>query len=63
MSLRIQVRRPSTKKDIAHTKESRGKWTPNYEGWYIVKNIFLGGTLILSMMDGEEFPRPVNFDT
>jgi len=41
---------------------SRGKWTPNYECLYLVKRAFSGGTLTLTTMDGEEFPRPVNSD-
>ena len=40
----------------------RGKWTPNYEGPYVVKRAFLGGALILTTIDGEEFTRPVNAD-
>ena len=38
----------------------RGKWTPNYEGSYIVKRAFLGGALILTNMDGEDVPLLVN---
>ena len=41
---------------------SRGKWTPNFEGPYVVKKAFPGGALILETMDGEEFPRPTNAD-
>ena len=43
-------------------KDIRGKWTPNYEGPYVVKKAFSGGALILATMDGEEFPLPVNSD-
>jgi len=42
--------------------DPRGKWTPNYEGPYVVKRAFSGGALILTTMDGEELPRPVNYD-
>ena len=42
--------------------DSRGKWTPNYEGSYIVKKAFYGSILILEIMDGEEFPRLVSVD-
>jgi hypothetical protein len=44
-----------------HT-DPRGKWTQNYEGSYIVRKIFYGGALILSTMDGEDLPSPVNAD-
>ena len=40
----------------------RGKWTPNYEGSFIVKKVFSGGALILTNMDDEELPSPVNSD-
>ena len=39
------------KKILSFKPDSRGKWTPNYEG-----------TLILTTIDGEEFTRPVNAD-
>jgi len=41
---------------------SRGKWTPNNEGPYVVKRVFSGGALTLTTMDGDELPRPVNTD-
>ena len=40
----------------------RGKWTPNCEGPFVVKKSFFGGALILTKMDGEELPFPVNSD-
>ena len=43
--------------------DPRGKWTPNYEGPYIVKRAFSGGALILKDMDGEDVPLPVNSDS
>jgi len=42
--------------------DPRGKWTPNYEGPYVVKRAFSGGALILTTMDSDELPRPVNSD-
>jgi len=44
-------------------KDHRGKWTPNYEGPYVVKKALSGGALILTRMDEEELPLPVNSDT
>lgn len=46
---------------LIHT-DPRGKWTPNYEVTYIVRNVFSRGALILSTMDGEDFSSPVNVD-
>ncbi|XP_022764236.1 uncharacterized protein LOC111309440 [Durio zibethinus] len=42
--------------------DSRGKWTPNWEGPYVVKRAFSGGALILTEMDGNDLPHPVNSD-
>ena len=40
----------------------RGKWSPNWEGPYVVKKAFLGEALILTEMDGKEFTGPINAD-
>ncbi|KAI5436476.1 hypothetical protein KIW84_022826 [Lathyrus oleraceus] len=42
--------------------DHRGKWTPNYDGPYIVTKVFNGGALMLATMDGEDFTSPVNSD-
>lgn len=44
-----------------HT-DPTGKWMPNYEGPYIVRNVFSRGTLILSTMDDKDLTSPVNSD-
>jgi len=50
-------------KKMSHAvKDNRGKWAPNYEGPFVVRRAFSGGALILTNMDGEELPSPVNFD-
>lgn len=46
---------------LIHT-DPWGKWTPNYEGPYVVRKVFSGGTLILSTMDGDDLASPVNAD-
>jgi len=43
-------------------KANRGKWAPNYEEPFVVKRAFSGGALMLTNMDGEELPSPVNSD-
>ena len=43
-------------------KDNRGKWAPNYEGPFVVKRAFSRGALVLTNMDGEELPSPVNSD-
>ena len=47
-------------KILAIQKDHRGKWTPNYEGPYVVKKAFSGRALIPIRMDGEELSLPVN---
>ena len=43
-------------------QDPRGKWSPNWEGPYVVKKAFSGGALILTEMDGTEFSSPINAD-
>ncbi|RDX70910.1 hypothetical protein CR513_49796, partial [Mucuna pruriens] len=35
------------KRILPNARDSRGKWTPNYEGPYVFKCAFFGGALIL----------------
>ena len=42
--------------------DPRGKWTPTYEGPFVVKKVFSGGAMILTTMDGEDFPHLMNTD-
>nr|KYP68951.1 Pol polyprotein [Cajanus cajan] len=64
---RVQPR-PFEEGDLVHLKllpaqkDKIGKWTPNYEGPYMVKRAFSGGALILTNMDGEELAYLVNSD-
>ncbi|GAU40233.1 hypothetical protein TSUD_219430 [Trifolium subterraneum] len=41
------------KKILSFQPDSRGKWTPNYEGPYVVKRAFSGGAMTLATMDGD----------
>ncbi|KAI5441894.1 hypothetical protein KIW84_011090 [Lathyrus oleraceus] len=50
------------KRILPPQNDRRGKWTPNYEGPFVVKKVFSGGALLLTTMDGEDFPPPVNAD-
>ncbi|KAA3465162.1 RNA-directed DNA polymerase (Reverse transcriptase), Ribonuclease H [Gossypium australe] len=51
------------KKILPLQKDFRGKWMPNWEGPYVVKKAFSGGSLILAEMDGKSLPNPVNSDS
>ena len=42
--------------------DPRGRWTPTYEGPFIVNKVFYGGDMMLTTIDNEEFPHPVNVD-
>ena len=50
------------RKIMSFNTDSRGKWTPNFEGPYVDKKAFSSGALILETVDGEELPHPVNVD-
>ena len=50
------------RKITSFNTDSRGKWTPNFEGPYVIKKAFSGGALILETTDGEDSPRPLNAD-
>ena len=43
--------------------EDRSKWASNYEGPYVVKKAFSRGALLLTRMDGDDLPRPLNSDS
>ena len=42
--------------------DPRGKWTPTYEGPFMIKNIFSGAAMILTTMDDDDLPHPANAD-
>lgn len=50
------------KRNYVIHSDPRGKWTPNYEGSFIIEKAFSGGAIILTTMDREDFPSPVNVD-
>ncbi|XP_056175903.1 uncharacterized protein LOC130140478 [Syzygium oleosum] len=50
------------KKILSDVPEPREKFTPNYEGPYVVKKVLPGGALVLIEIDGRELPKPVNAD-
>ena len=48
------------KRIILPQGDPRGKWTPTYEGPFVVKKVFSGCAMMLTTMDGKDFPHPVN---
>ena len=50
------------KKILPNQQDQRGKWAPNWDGPYVVKRAFLEGALILTEMDRNDLPSPINSD-
>lgn len=50
------------RKTLPIQTDLRGKWTPNYEGSYIVRKVFYERALILTIMDDKDLPSHVNTD-
>ncbi|XP_048138574.1 uncharacterized protein K02A2.6-like [Rhodamnia argentea] len=50
------------KKRLLFVPHLEGKFTPNYEGPYVVKKVLPGSALILAEMDGQVWPSPINVD-
>ncbi|XP_070025072.1 uncharacterized protein [Nicotiana sylvestris] len=50
------------KKIFPHQDEAKGKFSPNWQGPYMVHKIIIGEALILVEMDGEVWPKPINSD-
>uniref|UniRef100_M1D637 Integrase n=1 Tax=Solanum tuberosum TaxID=4113 RepID=M1D637_SOLTU len=46
------------KRIFPHQDEYKGKFAPNWQGPYMVRKVLSGGALILSEMDGTEWPKP-----
>ncbi|XP_049346832.1 uncharacterized protein LOC125811395 [Solanum verrucosum] len=50
------------KRIFPHQDEYKGKFAPNWQGPYMVRKVLSGGALVLSEMDGTEWPKPINSD-
>ena len=48
------------KKILSNQQDQKGKWAPNWDGLYVVKRTFTDGALILSEMDRNDLPNPIN---
>ncbi|XP_070054347.1 uncharacterized protein [Nicotiana tomentosiformis] len=53
---------PVLKRIFPHQDEAKGKFSPNWQGPYMVHRVLTGGALILAEMDGEIWPKPINSD-
>ena len=50
------------KKILPNQQDQRGKWAPNWDGPYVVKKAFSRRALILTEMDENDLPSPINSD-
>ncbi|XP_015162329.1 uncharacterized protein [Solanum tuberosum] len=50
------------KRIFPNQDEGQGKFSPNWQGPYIVSRVLTGGALILAENDGEVWPKPINSD-
>ncbi|XP_049378087.1 uncharacterized protein LOC125842831 [Solanum stenotomum] len=50
------------KRILPHQDEYKGKFAPNWQGPYMVRKVLSGGALIMSEMDGQEWPKPIHSD-
>ena len=50
------------KKILPNQQDPREKWASNRQRPYMVKNAFSNGALILTEMDGNDLPHPINAD-
>ncbi|XP_070005993.1 uncharacterized protein [Nicotiana sylvestris] len=48
------------KKIFSHQDEAKGKFSPNWQGPYMVHWVLIGGALILAEMDGEVWLKMIN---
>ncbi|XP_070026433.1 uncharacterized protein [Nicotiana sylvestris] len=51
------------KKNFLHQDEAKGKFSPNWQGPYMVHRVLTRGVLILAEMNGEVWPKTINSDT
>ncbi|XP_070002078.1 uncharacterized protein [Nicotiana sylvestris] len=50
------------KKIFPYQDEAKGKFSPNWQGPYMVHRVLTVGALILVEMDGEVWPKPISSD-
>ena len=50
------------RKVLPNDQDPRGKFTPSYEGPYIVRKVLTGGALVLTRGDGSNLKDLVNSD-
>ncbi|XP_015163078.1 uncharacterized protein [Solanum tuberosum] len=59
---RFEIGQFVLKRIFPHQNEYKGKFAPNWQGPYMVRKVLSGGALVLSEMDGTEWPKSINSD-
>ncbi|XP_069155643.1 uncharacterized protein [Solanum lycopersicum] len=50
------------KRIFPHQDEYKGKFTPNWQGPYMIRKVLSGGALVLLEINGVVWPKPINSD-
>ena len=58
----FQERNKVLKRILLIQDEAKEKFASNWQGPFIIKNVLPGGAFILTEMDGQIFPQPINLD-
>ncbi|XP_060190765.1 uncharacterized protein LOC132620059 [Lycium barbarum] len=58
----FQIRQMVLKRIFMHQDECKGKFAPNWQGPYVVRKVLSRGAVVLTEMDGQEWPNPINSD-
>ncbi|XP_060200448.1 uncharacterized protein LOC132628700 [Lycium barbarum] len=58
----FQIRQLVLKRIFPHQEEYKGKFAPNWQRPYIIRKVLSDGAVVLAEMDGQEWPKPINFD-
>ncbi|XP_060202713.1 uncharacterized protein LOC132631127 [Lycium barbarum] len=58
----FQIGQLVLKRIFQHQEEYKGKFSPNWQGSYVVRKMLSGGAVVLAEMDGQEWQKPINSD-
>ncbi|XP_060216560.1 uncharacterized protein LOC132644036 [Lycium barbarum] len=58
----FQIRQLVLKFIFPNHEEYKGKFTPTWQGPYMVRKVLSGGAVVHAEMDGQEWPKAINSD-
>ncbi|XP_060210513.1 uncharacterized protein LOC132637441 [Lycium barbarum] len=56
----FQIGKMVLKRIFPHQDEYKGKFSPNWQGPYVVHKVLSEGAVVLAEMNGQEWPKPIN---